>query len=434
MNRNAALLIFCVSVCALSCFALAPVTVIPQEPNLSISLADIQNSKVLEIFTNGGTSEVHRIQTPQKGRAIVKWQDTLSDHPEHLTQLFEKEASTYARLQGIPGILKIYTIAGSEHLNPFIGTYQGNLFVVLENAGQAISLEKKWRTQYYEENSNISKPSLLYREIRKIRSLSRTISQLKYSMQSAHARHTIHMDLKPQNILEGKKWKIEPYSISSKGIWVIDWGMAIRTDTEYIDSYPSLQDLLTKDLIAGTPSYFSPEEFIRIGGIQPNNPEQHFINRDFWAASQTVLELIMGVPRHEPPSIGTSALSNYMTLREEKLGLADTRIKQWFEDRPEAGSLEQNYTSLNEIESKYKIHATKLHLWMDSQLRTKLLGPIHPKLLAFFQKAFHPCPDMRYQSWQTWNHDFQLGLVEEWERIQKQRTLWMTHSMTSNSA
>jgi len=172
-------------------------------------LGDSSRYTLLRELGRGGMGVVYLAEDRDLGRQVALKVFHLDDVDPLLRERLRQEARTLARLEH-PNICPVYDLGTAA---------DGRLFYVMKYV-------EGERLDRWAEAGARSLPEKL-----------RLFERLCEAMAFAHARGTVHCDLKPQNVMVG----------SFGEVFVMDWGLARATG----DAEPQ---------IAGTPGYMAPEQ------------------------------------------------------------------------------------------------------------------------------------------------------------------------------
>jgi len=187
--------------------------------------------------------------------------------PEAASERFYQEARTTARLQH-PGIVPVYDMGVSKDGQPYFTMK----LVLGRTLGQLLQSESGTALQ----------------RSRLFEVFSRVCQTIAY----AHSRQTVHLDLKPSNVMVGAYGEVH----------VMDWGLSRRLDSNsnpqmsdspsLCDSIPDdmLSTILTNSKVIGTPSYMAPEQA---------RGHQIGIHSDVFGLGAILCEILTGAPPYE---------------------------------------------------------------------------------------------------------------------------------------
>ena len=176
---------------------------------------DIERYQILEKIGAGGMGTVYLTWDREIEREVaLKWLPAYFSQDEHFTERFKREARVVARLEH-PHIVPIYDVGENE----------GRPFIIMRLLKGGTLREQ------------IGKPGF------DLSALVKGLDEIGDALAAAHARHIIHRDIKPGNILFDEHGSA----------FLSDFGIA-----KVLDSATQL----TGSGFIGTPAYMSPEQFI----------------------------------------------------------------------------------------------------------------------------------------------------------------------------
>lgn len=188
-------------------------------------------------------------------------------NPQLSKERFFQEACTTARLQH-PGIVSVYDMGVTDAEQPY--------FAMKLVVGRTLSelLEQENHT--------------LAQRTRLLDVFARVCQTIAY----AHSRETVHLDLKPSNVMVGMFGEVH----------VMDWGLSRRLDLHSSPPPPKtlpnvqqltnhkLSALLSNSKIIGTPSYMAPEQA---------RGQQIGVRSDVFGLGSILCEILTGKPPYE---------------------------------------------------------------------------------------------------------------------------------------
>ena len=175
----------------------------------------IDRYQILEKIGAGGMGTVYLAWDRDIEREVaLKWLPAYFSQDEHFTERFKREARVVARLEH-PHIVPIYDVGENE----------GRPFIIMR-----LLKGGTLREQIGKQGFNLA-------------ALVKGLEEIGDALAAAHARHIIHRDIKPGNILFDE----------NGAAFLSDFGIA-----KVLDSATQL----TGSGFIGTPAYMSPEQFI----------------------------------------------------------------------------------------------------------------------------------------------------------------------------
>ncbi len=175
--------------------------------------------RVEGVLGQGGMGIVYKAVDPHIGRTVaiktIK-RSILGAEPEKHLERFLREAQAAGRLQH-PNVVMIYDY----------GEHDGSPVIVMEY------VEGRELRQYLDSGLRFGSEEAI-----------EVIQQLLHGLEHAHQRHVIHRDLKPANVI----------LLEDRFVKVADFGVA-KINT-------SGSSITQQNLVVGTPSYMSPEQFL----------------------------------------------------------------------------------------------------------------------------------------------------------------------------
>jgi serine/threonine protein kinase len=199
---------------------------------------------------SGGLGVIYKGQDKELRREVaLKFVRDKSNSGSASTGTFENEAKITAQL-GHPGVVPIYGIGKTEgDARPF--------YVMRFIEGQKLSqVISEFHTEDRRRGRRLNVQSPEFRKL-----LSRMVFVCN-TVQYAHHRGVIHLDIKPDNIMVGQ----------FDETLVVDWGLAAKVSRDEMRQHPIFKsidsDMSDLDSFGpkstgegpGTPAYFSPEQ------------------------------------------------------------------------------------------------------------------------------------------------------------------------------
>jgi len=211
------------------------------------SVSDSDRYSIVGHLGSGATSEVLRVRDHRLNRLLaMKILRSENSCNNDVRERFLAEAQSIARLQH-PGILPIYDVGELGDGRPYFTMQE----VHGENLGQLLH-----RHQQDEATANEwTVPRMLG-----------VFRQACAIVAFAHARQTLHLDLKPENLLVGEQ----------DAVYVVDWGLAENTGSIRLETL-------------GTPAFLAPEQIRPTG--RPLDARV-----DVYALGAILYQLLSGVP------------------------------------------------------------------------------------------------------------------------------------------
>jgi serine/threonine-protein kinase len=201
-------------------------------------IARTKRYAIADVIGRGGMGLVYRANDNAFDRevAIKVLLQTHQDRDEARQRFFE-EARTTARLQH-PGVVSVYDVGLSDDGQPYFAMK----LVQGRTLGELLAFENRTPLQ----------------RARLLEIFSRVCQTIAF----AHSHQTVHLDLKPSNVMVGAYGEVH----------VMDWGLSRQLDGETVPLTPigtaamdeisddQVAELLTHSKIIGTPSYMAPEQ------------------------------------------------------------------------------------------------------------------------------------------------------------------------------
>ena len=205
--------------------------VVPSADDPLVGMNILGQYVIVRKIGDGGFGSVYLAnQTGVSRRAVIKVVNTITDEDAKVVlKRFQREANVLAALDH-HHLVRLYNFGTLDDGRPFLAMEYGGDVTVADELKKV----KRFKPE---------------------RAL-RICEQVAEALQEAHNRGVVHRDLKPHNILLGRK-------DGADWVKVVDVGIAKIMDAADVDS--DGEKLTGTGMVIGTPAYFSPEQCHGVG-------------------------------------------------------------------------------------------------------------------------------------------------------------------------
>lgn len=271
-------------------------TIITKEPALKAQPKlqpgqRFQDYEILEEISRGSMGVVYKARNPEGEVLALKIIQAQHENEEN-TRRFSREAETLIRLEH-PNIIKVRDY----------GSHHGRLFYAMDRVDGRDLLELVQSSIRQSGRPPPWRKSVAYLE-----GIARALAH-------CHENHIIHRDVKPQNVMIGRK-NLRPI--------LVDFGLMKRVPT-LADSASSMGLTKTGETV-GTPAFMSPEQLDAQGAHGAIGPAS-----DVWGFGATLFYCLTGAA----PYPENNAMGIYIALltRDPRRALAvNPQVPEWLDE------------------------------------------------------------------------------------------------------